>query len=83
MTGKGFAKVDARSLGKAKNNPPILVPLEKSGYCSLVPENPLASNNITVRGFGDESPGLDQSDGIKLLLHGGEPIGIPEIFANR
>jgi hypothetical protein len=74
---EGLAEVDAGALSETADDPPGLVPLERAICPSLVPENPLACDNICVRWPGNKDPGLIRGDGIDLFGHGRMPIGIP------
>jgi hypothetical protein len=51
---KGLIVVDARSLGEAAKNPTSFVPVQGAVRIELVPENPLADDDVGANGATDK-----------------------------
>ena len=76
-------EVDTGTLGKATNDPACFIALEGPVGAVLVPEDPFASNGMSVRWFGNKAPGFVSNKSIKFFLHGGTPVGVTKSSGNR
>ena len=74
--GECVGEVDSNALPKPVDHPPSLIALERPVRTSLMPEYPLARDDVGMGWPRDKLPGAVAHQRIELLLHRREPMRI-------
>ena len=74
--GERVGEVDTGVLPKSTDHPPSLIALERPIRASLMPEDPLARDDVGMGWPRDKLPGAVAHQRIELLLHRREPMRI-------
>jgi len=75
---EGHIVVDVVALSEATNDPASLVTGKRTVGVEFMLINPLASHNVHARWSWDETPGVVVDEGLVLVRHGSEPLGVGE-----
>ena len=75
---EGVGEVHSGALAEAAHHPASLVALERPVRTSLMPEDPLASDDVGTGRPRDKLPGAVPLKSIELFLHRSEPMRIPK-----